>query len=147
MKISDIIKERDTTPSAEEWVGKLKKLETEVTAEMKLNLIKSAQTICPEFKITENLKPTLYMLCKYFLGIEGDLDLNKGIFLVGKFGVGKTTIMMAFRRWLADNWSQNHQRGNGFMATSIEEIIQDYKMAGNLDKWVDNSNDTFKPGP
>lgn len=130
----------------EQWIYKMKKLEEVVTDEMKRSFIISARKICKDFIVTENLKHTLNILCSYFLGVSGELNLNKGIFLIGGYGVGKSTIMMSMRRWLADNWNKDHQIGNGFMVTSIEEIIQDYKESKSLDRWVNNSDDCYRPG-
>lgn len=142
MILEQIIRNRDP----EQWANKIKTLETEVTDEMKRAFVKSARNVCREFEVKENVKNTLNILCKYFLGIEGDLSLNKGIFLVGGYGVGKSTLMMSYRRWLADYWYKTIQLGNGFAVTSIEEIIQDYKESKSLDRWVNNSEDEYRPG-
>lgn len=137
---------RSAEPEQEQWINKIKTIESEVTNGMKRDFINSARTVCREFTVTPNIQNTLNILCKYFLGIEGDLSLNKGIFLVGGYGVGKSTIMMSMRRWLADNWNKDDQLGNGFMVTSVEEIIQDYKESKSLDRWVNNSEDDYRPG-
>lgn len=39
-------------------------------------------------------------LTRYFLGFEGELDLNKGIYLVGDFGSGKTSLMKIYQNFL-----------------------------------------------
>ena len=51
--------------------------------------------------------------------------------------------MMVIRQWLADYWKES---GNGFMVTSIEEIIQTYKTTNSLDKFVNNSDDPYRSG-
>jgi hypothetical protein len=46
----------------------------------------------------EPSKAALSALCAYFSGSEGELSLDKGIFLYGGCGVGKTTIMRAMQK-------------------------------------------------
>ena len=48
------------------------------------------------FLITKENKPIIDILFVYLTGEKSDLDLNKGILLVGGFGIGKTLIMKAF---------------------------------------------------
>ena len=123
--------------------NKIKQLEEELTPQMKFNFMASADKICEGYKIDSELKEDLNDLCKYFLGIEGKLTLKKGIFLSGTYGAGKSTLMMVIRQWLADYWKES---GNGFMVTSIEEIIQTYKTTNSLDKFVNNSDDPYRSG-
>lgn len=131
--ISQVIKQ--ATEANKKWLntGKIKTIENELTVEIKNAFIFSAKTICPEFSVNENLKATLNDLCTYFLGLDGNLSLNKGIYLYGEFGVGKSTLMKCYRQWLADWWPFN---GNGFSVTSIEEIIESYKKENNLNKFT-----------
>ena len=122
---------------------RIKKLETDLTNEMKHKFMTVANGMVEGFVVNDDLRPKLGDICKYFLGVDGRLNLNKGIYLKGSFGVGKTTLMMIIRKWLADYWPNS---GNGFMVTSVEDIIQTYKMENSLDRFVGNSDDSFRPG-
>lgn len=119
---------------------KMNEIATDLTSQMKEAFVISAKTAVPGFRVTENIQPVLADLCCYFLGIESRYDLGKGIYLTGDFGVGKSTLLKAYRQWLAD-WFPF--RGNGFTITSVEEIVEHYKKHGSLDKYV---NDTIESG-
>lgn len=71
-------------------------------------------------------------LLKYFTGSIGVYDLNKGIYLFGKFGVGKTVMFKIIQKLIAKLFPFNK---NGFHITSIEQIIDHYKKENNLDKF------------
>lgn len=122
---------------SEKWVsnGKMKTIESELTLDMKLAFITVANDICPGFEISQELKPILNNLCLYFLGIQGGYSLDKGLYIKGDFGVGKSTLMKIFQKWLAVCWPFN---GNGFTITSIEEVIEWYKKDGNLERFTFN---------
>jgi DNA replication protein DnaC len=113
--------------------GKMKTIEKELTIDIKNAFMISAKTILPDFVVTPELVKPLNDICTYFLGLEGNLSLNKGLYLMGEYGVGKSTLMMCFRQWLADWWPFN---GNGFSITSVEEIIERYKNENNLTKFI-----------
>ena len=76
------------------------------------------------------------LLC-YFTG-NGVLDLDKGIYLYGAYGSGKTALMASIRRYLADYFPFN---SNGFLSVSLEKIIEDYKSEGNIAKYSCGIND------
>lgn len=123
--------------------NKIKTIENEITEEIELKFMISAFKVVPQFNVSDNLIKPISDLTKYFLGIEGNLSLNKGLYLYGDYGVGKSTLMIIFRQFLASNWIGS---GNGFTVTSIEDIIRHYKTEGNLDKYVDNPDDPYRPG-
>ena len=59
---------------------------------------KGAELYGPNFQILENDYPVIYRLIAYFLqdeptAFQFGIDLNKGIFLSGPVGCGKTTLM------------------------------------------------------
>jgi len=134
--ISKIIQQGNEKKSVNS--GKIKTIEKELTIEIKNAFMISARSICPDFIVTKELIQPLNDICTYFLGLEGNLNLNKGIYLSGEYGVGKSTLMKCFRQWLADWWPFN---GNGFMVTSIEEIIESYKKENNLNKFTNCINE------
>lgn len=77
-----------------------------------------------KFVVREQNKDVITELIKYFTGNNGKYDLNKGIYLFGSFGTGKTVLMLTFRKMLSDNFPFSKY---GFHSTSIEQIIDHYK--------------------
>lgn len=91
-----------------------------------------------KFSLDSNLKKLYAKLFNYFHGIEykdccteHGLNLNKGIALVGAFGVGKTTAMRVFHSYLKTTMRQNP---NLFVISSVEDLINELQ-----DKdWIKN---------
>ena len=80
---------------------------------------------------TKEIKTLFISLMYYFHGNESELDLNKGICLVGKYGVGKSTIMNIFHSYLKTHFPFNK---NMYVISSIEEIIDDIKKDGYVNR-------------
>lgn len=79
----------------------------------------------PDYTITESNKQTMNDLFLYFLGIEGNLDLNKGIFMYGYFGAGKSLFFSIIKDYLkvfSYKSTEFTHCPNQFITTSIEEI-------------------------
>jgi len=91
-------------------------------------LIVANSLITDEYKINDNNKGVITELLKYFTG-NGELDLNKGIYLYGDYGTGKTIIFEAVRCVISDIFPFNP---NGYLTTSVERIIEHYKIESNL---------------
>jgi len=107
--------------------------------------VKHAFLYCAEKRIrkpylmsNEN-KVKISELLKYFTGNECSLDLSKGIFIYGNFGVGKTTILESIKECLfivSDmGWDGKKINPNSFMSASIEIIIEHFKKEKNLVKY------------
>jgi len=89
------------------------------------------------FLVKKEFSKIITNLLIYFTGNTGEYDLNKGIYLVGDYGVGKSTIFTILRKLLAhisltDNFGKK-LNPNGFQITSVEQIIDVYKKDGSLD--------------
>jgi len=54
------------------------------------------KNILPQAKFTEEEKNIVNELLKYFLNMDGLYDLNKGLFIYGYYGTGKTKLMQIF---------------------------------------------------
>jgi len=110
--------------------------QSEIT--IKNNFLKIASDyIGSEYEVSKENAPKLTDMLRYFTGNEG-LDLNKGIYLYGTFGCGKTALMASIRRYLATYFPFN---ANGFLSVSLEKIIEDYKSDGNIAKYSYGIND------
>lgn len=103
---------------------------------LKINFIESGKKIIGDrFIVKKDRAQIVTDLLKYFTGNEGKYDLNKGIYLYGTFGIGKTIIMETFKKFLADNFWMSK---NGFHTTSVEQIIERYKKENSLDYYGRN---------
>lgn len=77
----------------------------------------------PTFQVTDTNKDVIRTLCLYFYEHpENELPLDKGIYLCGTVGTGKTTIMKLF-----SNWPLNK---NKFRFISCREIQQEFAIGG-----------------
>jgi len=75
-------------------------------------------------------------LMNYFHGYEHNLNLDKGIALIGVYGVGKSTIFNIWHEYLR---KYHPFCENLFINTSLENIIEDISKHGYLDrKFVNN---------
>src|SRR4030042_4439464 len=54
------------------------------------------------FIIDERNKRHISNLFNYLIGIEGELDQNKGIWLQGGLGTGKSTLMQVFAEFMRE---------------------------------------------
>lgn len=92
--------------------------------EAKINVFKTGKELIPGFNIDPFAKQVYAALHNYFHGIEGEIDLNKGIALVGKFGVGKTTAMRVFHNYLKIYFPFH---SNLFVFSTLEDLISELK--------------------
>ena len=85
-------------------------------------IIKHANSLIENYKIN---KPLFTNLKKYFLGLDGEFNPKKGLFLFGGVGAGKTSIMKIFRLWLNEIQAQTK-----YNIYSIRQIEREYKIDG-----------------
>jgi predicted ATPase len=96
----------------------------------------ASELIGKEYIVRKENAENITALLRYFTGNK-ELDLNKGIYLYGPFGCGKTALMASIRKFIATYWPFNP---NGFLSVSLEEIIEFYKLKNNLNKFGYNIN-------
>ena len=78
---------------------KMVKIDRSEHAKGILNILKYLQ---PNFKITEQNKEIIGWMLDYFTGSENShYDLNKGLFVIGNVGSGKTLLFDAFKIYTA----------------------------------------------
>ena len=85
-------------------------------------ILKYANSIHENYQVNKVLFTNLK---KYFLGLDGEFNPKKGIFLFGGVGAGKTSIMKIFRLWLNEIQAQSK-----FNMYSIRQIEREYKIDG-----------------
>ena len=107
-------------------------LNKEMTSLFKQLIMKIGKEVVKDFYIPDHLKPIYNNLLLYFTGNEGPYDLDKGIYLYGEYGIGKTVTMKIFSKFLSTLWNFGP---NNFGMTSIEQILETLKADGNLQKY------------
>lgn len=96
-----------------------------------------------DFKIIEANRTTLNGLFYYFNGNTGTFDINKGIYMFGNFGCGKTSLFGLFSKYLSIYFPFSEY---GFGNVSVEEIVDEYKKNNLTEKFVisENSNQPIR---
>lgn len=69
----------------------------DVTQQEKLDFLKVCQDICPKFRIRESMKPLLNDIVRWCLMLDGKHDPDKGLWLWGDIGTGKSTMLEIVR--------------------------------------------------
>ena len=105
---------------------------------LKAGIMSIANEIVPDFVLSDEMKELYGELFLYFTGNESKYNLNKGIYLYGDYGVGKTVTMRIFSKFLQKYFNFG---SNNFGITSLEEIAEYYKTNGNLLKYGRNFED------
>lgn len=98
--------------------------------ELKRKFIAAALSICPAFVIDDNNRTDIQNLFNYFLGFSDcNLDLRKGIMLMGTVGTGKTDLMTIFAKFTGR-----------FRITESRIIVREYMKDGvkGLERWSYN---------
>lgn len=71
----------------------------EMTREDKVQFLEVCRSVCPNFQITEGMKPLLNDILRWCIGIEGPYDPQKGLWLCGTIGTGKSTMLQIVREF------------------------------------------------
>ena len=87
------------------------------------NNLANFKRINPEFTFDENNIELVINLLHYFHNLNYKLNLNKGLFLYGNVGVGKTYILNAFNKYAKRIKIDDKKGFTSFKATSVETLI------------------------
>lgn len=71
----------------------------DVTPQEKIKFVEVCRHICPKFQIAENMKPLLNDLVRWCLMLDGKYDPEKGLWLWGNIGTGKSTMLEIIREY------------------------------------------------
>ena len=71
----------------------------DVTAKEKFDFLDVCKMICPSFQITDAMKPLLNDLVRWCLMLDGAYDPDKGLWLWGDIGTGKSTMLEIIREY------------------------------------------------
>ena len=105
---------------------------------IKLAFLAAGKNLVGEkFTVNKEQSFVISELLKYFTGNKCIYDLNRGIYLFGIYGIGKSMFFEIVRKMISD-LAQLDEFGkkvnpNGFLITSSEHIIETYKQDGNMD--------------
>lgn len=88
------------------------------------------EVIRSEYVIRDDNRGKITDLLKYFTGNPCELNPNKGIYIFGTYGCGKTVLFKTIQLLLARLFPFSP---NGFQITSLEQIIEKFKAEKNLD--------------
>lgn len=92
-----------------------------------------------QFIVDRSNRDVIRSVFLYMLGQPSDLDLEKGLWLEGSIGTGKSTLMQVCSFFLR----YYHQ---GFRVYTCSQVATEFSLTGNLDKYLDN-HDGFITGP
>lgn len=65
----------------------------------KYEFLAVGRSICPKFKIRESMKPVLNDIFRWCMMLNGKLDPDKGLWLWGDIGTGKSTMLEIVREF------------------------------------------------
>lgn len=102
-----------------------------------LFLQEATELIGKKYEINDSNRIQVKIVFDYFIGVNSEVDLNKGLLLCGEFGTGKSTLFSAIRKFINTLFPYNP---NAFKITSTEEIIN-YKIGINESDLLFNSED------
>jgi DNA replication protein DnaC len=88
----------------------------------RMRLIRS--TVCPDFKTTSQIERIYVNGVKYFSNdTTCDWDINKGLYLYGVYGVGKTLFFKVMRYYL-------HSFSRGLVCVTSDDLMAEYAISG-----------------
>lgn len=91
------------------------------------------------FEVDGTNRELVSSLFYYFLDLPGKYDLNKGIWLEGPIGTGKSTLLNVFSAF-------TRHFGIGFKVFICSHVTSQYSLTGDLDMFIENANGyTGKP--
>ena len=103
--------------------------------------------ICPERVINDQNRQTLLDVFNYAIGIPGNLDLQKGLWLWGNVGTGKSTLLETVRSFDADIKGRvNGFQIGGFGIVNLRDVcgkFMSYGMDG-IEPYIINEKQAFE---
>lgn len=119
---------------------------TKEVARLKYELLQKLKDLCPDYELTDTLKPVLNALFWWCVMQPGELNPHKGLWLWGNVGTGKTTMLKAVREFCHDVRPPDLE-GNryGFRLTHVGEVCRDFmdKNYQGVQTYIDSSRQAF----
>lgn len=99
---------------------------------MRQLFLDTANEIVPGFAIDENNRQAINDLFRYFTGLDGDLNPNKGLWIMGPNGTGKSKLLTIFSVF-------QQRRYDGFKVFECMTISNQYASKGDVNKYTYNA--------
>ena len=96
----------------------------------------TANEVVPGFTIDQDNLKVIENLFYYFIGLEREYDLNKGLWIMGGNGTGKTKILKIFSLF-------GQKRYNGFKVYECMTISNEYATKGDIEKYTYNQQGSY----
>lgn len=87
-------------------------LSTQTTEQLKWQFVEKAREVCPQWQVRADQREVINDIFRWCLRLDGNLDPNKGLWLYGNIGTGKSTmlrIIRAFCRGVRTYYSEKYQ--------------------------------------
>ena len=99
--------------------------------DLKWLFFRSARNICTDWKVAKEHREAINDIFRWCLELDGNLDCNKGLWLWGNNGTGKTTILKIIQEFShaigkRDAWGNEY----GFRINSVPVICGIYEKEG-----------------
>lgn len=115
-------------------------------AEDKRLFVKIAREICPAWKVAPEHREVINAIFEWCMDIPGNLDLEKGLWLWGNNGTGKTTLLHIVKRFCA-RIGKRDSCGDvyGFRIVNTSEICGAYERdgRGGIEKYIVSRRQAF----
>lgn len=89
-----------------------------------------ANGICPGYEIREELRETINDLFRWCMMLDGKLDTNKGLWLYGNIGTGKSTMLRIIKEFCKEVRPKSDGKIYSFAIISANEICRKYAKKG-----------------
>lgn len=130
----------------------------DATLQEKLDFLAVCREICPRFKLPDNFKPVVNDIHRWCLMLSGNLDPDKGLWLWGDIGTGKSTMLeiirvycnkvrppVAYREYDYSRMLRNEKWPYSFRISNASCVAGKFAKEGypGLDEYINNCRQAF----
>lgn len=104
-----------------------------------------ARQICPDYRITQEQKLVINDIFNWCLMLQGNLDPNKGLWLHGDIGSGKTTMLKIVKRFCHDVRPKVNGDYYSFRISNAIEVCGEFSQKGyaGIETYIDSRQQAF----
>lgn len=121
-------------------------LSNDQIAEAKRWFVKTARDICPEWKVAPEQREAINAIFTWCMDIPGKLDLDKGLWLCGNNGTGKSTLLRIIKNFCKEAGKKDSYGNDyGFRIVSVPELCGIYETKGRsgIEEYIVNKRQAF----
>lgn len=132
----------------------------DVTTSEKWAFMRACQQVCPNFTVVDGMRPMLNDIVRWCYALPGKHDPDKGLWLCGNIGTGKSTLLEILRTFCPSvrPWRRYRDSGSadaraisrdaspyGFRISNATRVTGDYAKNGyeGLDTYILNARQAF----